>query len=72
MTSVIFLDWFKNEFIPSVTKFHKEKKKKVQFLPPNITATLQQMDQGVIEKIKRIYRKQLLHHHFWQKRTKRA
>lgn len=87
MTSIIFLDWFKNDFIPSVTKFREEKKKsgkvlliidnapthpplevlneidqnfEVQFLPPNVTATLQPMDQGLIEKIKRIYRKQLL------------
>ncbi|KAJ8882458.1 hypothetical protein PR048_014266 [Dryococelus australis] len=86
MTSAIFIDWFKNVFIPSVTKFHVEKKKsgkvlliidntpthpalkvlnkidqnfEVQFLPPNVTATLQPMDQGVIDKMKRIYRKQL-------------
>ncbi|KAJ8871552.1 hypothetical protein PR048_027876 [Dryococelus australis] len=32
----------------------------VQFLPPNVT-TLQPMDQGVIKKMKRIYRQQLLH-----------
>jgi hypothetical protein len=32
----------------------------VQFLPPNVTAILQPMDQAIIEKMKRIYRKQLL------------
>ncbi|KAJ8866499.1 hypothetical protein PR048_032342 [Dryococelus australis] len=62
-TSVIFLDWFKNEFIASVTKFHEEMKKsgEMQFLSPNVTATLQPMDQGVIKKM-RICRKQLLRH----------
>ncbi|GFU62114.1 hypothetical protein TNCV_2671601 [Trichonephila clavipes] len=29
-------------------------------LPPNVTALVQLMDQGVIEKLKRIYRKQVL------------
>ncbi|KAJ8889522.1 hypothetical protein PR048_009021 [Dryococelus australis] len=33
----------------------------VRFLLPNVTATLQTMDQGVIKKLKRIYIKQLLH-----------
>jgi len=87
MDSTIFLNWFKEEFIPSVKTFRKEKNKtgkvlliidnapthppvevlneidknfEVQFLPPNVTATLQPMDQGVIEKMKRSYRKQLL------------
>lgn len=32
----------------------------VMFLPPNVTSILQPMDQGVIEKMKRIYRKQML------------
>lgn len=89
MSSVIFLEWYKNEFIPSVTKYREEKNKdgkvlliidnapthpplevlnaingnfEVQFLPPNVTATIQPMDQGVIGKMKKIYRKQLLRH----------
>lgn len=33
---------------------------KALFLPPNVTSLLQPMDQGVIECIKRHYRKQLL------------
>ncbi|KAK9759302.1 DDE superfamily endonuclease [Popillia japonica] len=88
MDSAIFLDWFKEEFIPSVKTFRKETNKsgKVllisdnatthhsvevlndinqnfegQILPPNVTATLQPMDQGVIVNTKRSYRKQLLH-----------
>ena len=32
----------------------------VMYLPPNVTALLQPMDQGVIDKLKRIYRKQVL------------
>ncbi|GFS89118.1 HTH CENPB-type domain-containing protein [Trichonephila clavipes] len=32
----------------------------LMYLPPNITALVQPMDQGVIEKLKRIYRKQVL------------
>lgn len=87
MSSEIFLQWYKNEFIPSVTKYREENNKhgkvlliidnapthpplevlnaindnfEVQFLPPNVTATLQPMDQGVIVKMKKIYRKQLL------------
>ncbi|GFY00601.1 DDE-1 domain-containing protein [Trichonephila clavipes] len=30
------------------------------YLAPNVTALVQPMDQGVIEKLKRIYRKQVL------------
>ena len=33
---------------------------RVKFLPPNVTALLQPMDQGVLENIKRVYRRQLL------------
>ena len=33
---------------------------KVVYFPPNITALIQPMDQGVIEKLKRIYKKQVL------------
>ncbi|GFV41206.1 HTH CENPB-type domain-containing protein [Trichonephila clavipes] len=32
----------------------------VMYLPPNVTALVQPMNQGVIEKLKRIYRKQIL------------
>lgn len=32
----------------------------VQFLPPNVTPLLQPMDQGVLESIKKVYRRQLL------------
>lgn len=32
----------------------------VIFLPPNVTPLIQPMDQGVIEKVKRMYRKQVL------------
>ena len=33
---------------------------KVMFFPPNVTSLIQPMDQGVIEKFKRMYRKQML------------
>lgn len=32
----------------------------VMYLPPNVTSLIQPMDQGVIEKLKRMYRKQVL------------
>ncbi|GFT54226.1 tigger transposable element-derived protein 2 [Trichonephila clavipes] len=32
----------------------------VMYFPPNVTALVQPMDQGVIEKLKRVYRKQVL------------
>lgn len=32
----------------------------VMYLPPNVTSLIQPMDQGVIEKLKRLYRKQVL------------
>lgn len=87
MSGEIFIDWFTNQFIPTVTKFRNDrnltgkvllvldnapthpaeevlneinKNFKVIFLPPNCTALIQPMDQGVIEKLKRLYRKQLL------------
>ena len=31
-----------------------------KFLPPNVTALIQPMDQGVLESIKRVYRKSIL------------
>ena len=31
-----------------------------KFLPPNVTALVQPMDQGVLESIKRVYRKSIL------------
>lgn len=33
---------------------------KIMFPPPNVTAILQPMDQGVIEKLKKLYKKQVL------------
>ena len=33
---------------------------KAKFLPPNVTSLIQPMDQGVIENIKRRYRKRLM------------
>ena len=33
---------------------------KVMYFPPNVTALIQPMDQGVIEKLKRLYKKQIL------------
>lgn len=32
----------------------------VMYLPPNVTSLIQPMDQGVIEKLKRLYRKEML------------
>ena len=32
------------------------------YFPPNVTALIQPMDQGVIEKLKRLYKKQFLQH----------
>ena len=31
-----------------------------KFLPPNVTALIQPMDQGVLESIKRVYRKSIV------------
>ena len=31
-----------------------------KFLPPNVTALVQPMDQGVLESIKRVYKKSIL------------
>ena len=33
---------------------------KMVYFPPNVTALIQPMDQGVIEKLKRLYKKQFL------------
>lgn len=87
MSGEIFIDWYRNEFLPEVKKFRKERgltgpvllildnapthpaadilnevdpNFKVIYLPPNVTALLQPMDQGVIEKFKRLYRKLIL------------
>jgi hypothetical protein len=87
MDTQIFTSWFKEEFVPAVTKFLKDKGLpqkaillvdnapchgqkdlkslkvggiRVIFLPPNITSIAQPMDQGVLEFLKKIYRKQLL------------
>ena len=87
MDSQIFSDWFHKDFVPSVTKYLKERGLTVKalllldnapshpdlptlvskdgnikalFLPPNTTSLFQPMDQGVIEAMKRRYRKALL------------
>ena len=33
-----------------------------KYLPPNVTSLIQPMDEGVLESLKRRYRKSLLHH----------
>lgn len=33
----------------------------MKYSPPNVTALVQSMDQNVIEKVKRMYRKNMLH-----------
>lgn len=87
MDTDLFIDWYKNEFIPNVKRFRKEHKKtgrvlllldnapshpdvellngidkdfEAKYLPPNVTAIIQPMDQGVIEKLKRMYKKAVL------------
>lgn len=46
---------------PEAEELNKvDKNFSVMYLPPNVTALLQPMDQGVIEKMKRVYRKQVL------------
>ena len=45
---------------PSLDKINNiDEDFKVQFLPPNVTVLLQPMDQGIIEKMKEMYRKQV-------------
>lgn len=80
----IFLEWYKNNFIPYVKSQQKVPGKvlllldncpahpsaevlnavdpqfRVMYFPPNVTSLIQPMDQGVIEKTKRLYRKNLL------------
>lgn len=85
MVSVIFKNWFYENFVPEVEKYLKkcglpikavllidnapshppiEELAKgnitVKFLPPNVTSLIQPMDQGVLEKIKKVYKKQML------------
>ena len=62
MSTQIFIDWFKNEFVPSVTKFIKSKGLPIKafFLPSNVTSIAQPMDQGVLELVKTKYRRELL------------
>ncbi|XP_058800605.1 jerky protein homolog-like [Phymastichus coffea] len=46
---------------PSVDELNQiDETIQVKFLPPNVTALVQPMDQGVIEKMKKMYRKKLL------------
>ena len=81
----IFEDWYRTEFLPSVTSRKSGKDETflllldnapshpsleklnaidsrciVKYLPPNVTALIQPMDQGVIEAIKKAYRKAFL------------
>lgn len=87
MTSSLFLEWYKDDFIPNVKAFRKRENKtgkvlllmdnapshpevdvmnsvdqdfQVMFLPPNVTALIQPMDQGVIYKMKCMYKKEIL------------
>lgn len=85
MNSILFKEWFHNQFVPQVEK-HLEKNNlprkavllldnapshpdqeelkdgeiKCLFLPPNVTSLCQPMDQGVLEAMKRVYRRKLL------------
>lgn len=46
---------------PSVEVLNSiDKEFEVMFLPPNVTPLIQPMDRGMIEKMKRMYRKQML------------
>lgn len=86
MDATLFTNWFKEEFVPSVTKFLKRNgfpikamllmdnapshpgeelhvgNIVVKFLPPNVTSIMQPMDQGVLENIKKNYRRLYLEH----------
>lgn len=86
MDATLFTIWFKEEFVPSVTKFLKRNHLPikavllmdnapshpgeelnmggiiVKFLPPNVTSIMQPMDQGVLENIKKNYRRLFLEH----------
>lgn len=86
MDANLFTSWFKEEFVPSVTKFLKRNRLPikavllmdnapshpgdglhvgeiiVKFFPPNVTSIMQPMDQGVLENIKKNYRRLFLEH----------
>uniref|UniRef100_A0A1B6LQW8 DDE-1 domain-containing protein n=2 Tax=Graphocephala atropunctata TaxID=36148 RepID=A0A1B6LQW8_9HEMI len=45
---------------PSVDQLLVKDNISVKFLPPNVTALVQPMDQGVLEKMKKVYKRQML------------
>ncbi|XP_024943539.1 jerky protein homolog-like isoform X2 [Cephus cinctus] len=59
MNREIFLDWYTNEFIPLVKAKKMKTNDHVKYLPPNVTAIVQPMDQGVIGTVKKLHRKHL-------------
>lgn len=84
MDKKLFMQWFKEVFIPEVKEKHGGRTKvlllldnapshpaaedlnavdsavQVVFLPPNVTALIQPMDQGVIEKMKKTFKSKML------------
>lgn len=87
MNSMLFLDWFKNNFIKNVKKWRQDRNKtgkvlllldsaychpsiellnsidlnfRVMYFQPNVASLIQPMNQGVIKKLKIMYRKQML------------
>lgn len=87
MTASLFLEWYKDDFIPNVKAFKQRENKTgkvlllmekapphpkvdvlngvdknfhVMFLPPNVTALIQSMDQKVFNKTKCMYNKEML------------
>ncbi|XP_066257537.1 jerky protein homolog-like [Euwallacea similis] len=86
MDATLFTTWFKEEFVPSVTKFLNRNRLPIKaillmdnapshpgeglhvgeiivhFFPPNVTSIMQPMDQGILENIKKSYRRLYLEH----------
>ncbi|XP_066248165.1 jerky protein homolog-like [Euwallacea similis] len=86
MDAILFTNWFKEEFVPSVTKFLNRNRLPikailfmdnapshpgeelhvgeiiVKFFLPNVTSITQPMDQGILENIKKSYRRFYLEH----------
>lgn len=78
MSTELFEEWFKKEFVPKVTEYLIKEKLPVKaillvdnckahlhlkmnnietvFSPPNVTALIQPLDQGILEAIKRRYK----------------